>query len=270
MIDEARDYALPGHGSDAAVGEGRTHHREVVGGDQQGALSRVDVDDLGGIPEEPTVGGQQIGDPLIAVIGRGFGGEHALVDLEPPPGEAAEPLLHRLPLLCGGRPGHQRGGGEGAGVDHRVHRAAVVELEGDHGVEGEAGVVDPDDPVDLLVTDRLAHQRQHEGLGDGLDREGDVRVPDAVHGAVDLGERKAEERGISLRQHRDVVRHDPGALTRIAGVGLAEEGGDTGLRGEIAGQRALRDIEHIGFEHGCSLSGRRGDQRLRVDGTPRS
>src|SRR5699024_1569389 len=62
------DALLPGERVQPAVGEGRAHHGEVLGRDPQRALAGVDLDHLLGPPAEAAVGGEQVGDPLVAVV----------------------------------------------------------------------------------------------------------------------------------------------------------------------------------------------------------
>ena len=70
-----------------------------------------------------------------------------------------------------GSPGDQAGRGQSAGVDQRVHRAVLVQLDGHHRIEGQPGGVDSQLPACLLVADGVADQGEDEGLGDALEGE---------------------------------------------------------------------------------------------------
>ena len=138
------DHALAGDRVDAAVGEGGAHDGEVGRGDEQGALPRVDVGGLQRVVRDAAVALQQPGDGLVAAVVGRLGGVHVVVEHQRAARERGQAGLHERPLVGGGRARDEAGGGQGAGVDQRVHRAAAVELERHHGVEREAGVVHAD------------------------------------------------------------------------------------------------------------------------------
>ena len=95
----------------------------------------------------------------------------------------------------------------------------IVEFDRDHRIERQAGVVHPDPLSHDLVAIRLAHQRIHERLRDGLNRELDVDVARRMHTAVDLGDRHRKPVRIGLRQYRNVIGDYPASVGLAAPIG---------------------------------------------------
>ena len=75
-----------------------------------------------------------------------------------------------------GLAGHQVGGREGAGVDHRIGPAVRGALDRRQRVEGQARAIDADQIAYRARTQLLAHQGEDEGLGHAHDRELVVEV----------------------------------------------------------------------------------------------
>ena len=86
---------------------------------------------------------------------------------------------------------HQRGDGDGAGIDHGVERPVGDLVEHD-GVERFARRLDADMVEHILAPVMLERVAVHEGLRDRLDGEEVVGVAGGVDLAVDGGERDAE------------------------------------------------------------------------------
>ena len=108
----------------AAVGEGRGHDGEVEAVHQDGALAEVVLQDRRRVILDDVEGPQQVRECRVAVAVLELGFEDLLADRELAAGEGGvrteDPFEPGLPA---GSP-DQRGGGEGAGVDHRVGRTA--------------------------------------------------------------------------------------------------------------------------------------------------
>ena len=136
----------------------------------------------------------------------------------------------RASRASGLSPVHQRGGGDGAGVDHRVHRPAGVRLQAD-GVEGVARRLDADLAPHLLGATVLEGDAVDQRLGDRLDRERLARRADLVDLAVDGGDGDAEPGGVGLGQLGDVAGHLAAAEVAEAGVKLFEVVLDRARRG---------------------------------------
>ena len=92
---------------------------------------------------------------------------------------------------------HQRGDGDGAGIDHGVERPVGDLVEHDR-VERFAGRLDADMPQHVLAAIMLERVAVHERLRDRLDGEEVVGVAGGVDLAVDRGERDAEGGGSAL------------------------------------------------------------------------
>ena len=101
---------------DPAVGERRPHQREVLGGDQEGALAGVDVGGLVGVEVDASVSHQQPRHRLVAAVRRTLRGEHLLVDLQVAAGEPRQPPR-------AGRPTSAPPYGRGPGSWWRSHRS---------------------------------------------------------------------------------------------------------------------------------------------------
>ena len=97
------------------------------------------------------------------------------------------------------------GDDDGAGIDERVARNAVLVLELDDRVERIAGRLAPD-PLPQRVADLAERQRQREHLRDALDRERLVGVARRQHAAVVGDDGDAELLRIDLAQLRNVGR----------------------------------------------------------------
>lgn len=239
--DVGGDHALARHRVHPAVCEGRPHHGEIVGRDAEGALTGVDVDDLIGVARHPTVAAKQPPHRPIALIRRGLGGVDDPVQTQRAPGECRQPLPDALPLFDGRGAGHERRRRDRTGIDHRVHRMPGVELERHERIEGEPGVVHADDVAHPLVAVLLDRQGVDEHLRDRLDRERMQCVARIVRTAVDLDDREAEQLGIDLGEHGDVIRDGSAAVVRVAPVGLADQLLDALPRGERPRRHLLRD-----------------------------
>jgi hypothetical protein len=145
-----------------------------------------------------------MGDGAVAMARLALGGEHGLVDVHGAPGvagEGGEQALQRRGLV----PAHQRRGGDGARVDHRVQRPARAGLQAD-GVEGLAGGLDAHLGQHRVEPAVLQREPVGDGLGDGLHRKRPARFADLVDMPVHGGQRDAEPRRVGAGQLRDVVR----------------------------------------------------------------
>ena len=131
----------------------------------------------------------------------------------------------RASRSCAVGPGDQRGGGDRAGVDHRVQRRPVpgsrlIELNASP--DGSTPIV----AQHLLAAAVLERHAVDQRLGDRLDREGLARVADLVDLAVDRRHDDAEPGRVGLRQFGDVGRDLAGGQRGEAGVQLLEVGLD--------------------------------------------
>ena len=77
-------------GVDPTVGQGGAHHRQVRGGDLDGALMGVDVGGLGGVEPQSAVAREQVGDALVASVRLGLGDVDLFVHGQPATGEGGE------------------------------------------------------------------------------------------------------------------------------------------------------------------------------------
>ena len=130
--------------------------------------------------------------------------EHLLVDLEPAAGEVGEQVEHCGDALFLRFARHQRGDGDGAGIDHGVERPVGDLVEHDR-VESFPRRLDADMVQHVLAPVMLERVAVHEGLRNRLDGEEVVGVAGGVDLAVDRGERDAEYAGIGLAELRDIV-----------------------------------------------------------------
>ena len=155
------------------------------------------------------------GQSAVARAGRALRRRHLLVDghafvprLRAQEGEQSADRRVRAAVADQSVGHHHR-----AGVDQRVARLALLGLELDDRVERRARRLPPD-LLPQLGPDLLERQRQHEHLGDRLDREWLVAIAGAPDAPVLVGEGDAELAGIGPRQRRDVARDRSGAPVR--------------------------------------------------------
>ena len=94
--------------------------------------------------------GSMLASAAVAVVGRAGRREGLVVELERAAGAPRQAVEHALPALLDVAAGHQAGGRDGPGVDHRVGPAVRVALDGRRRVEGQAGRIDPDPTPYLL------------------------------------------------------------------------------------------------------------------------
>ncbi len=203
----AETTSFPCHRVHASVSECRRHNCQVAGVDRDGALPGVHIDGLHRVADDPPIALEQAGDRVVALIGRSLRPVDDVIDLERPARESRQSGEDAGPPLFGCRAGHQRRRGDRASIHHWIHRMAVVELDGHHGVEGEAGVVHSDDVQGALVAELLAHEGIDERLRDRLDGEPRPSVAKLMEPAGDVYDAQPKSLRIGLREDRDVVGH---------------------------------------------------------------
>ena len=201
-----RDDTFTGLGVDPAVRECCPHRREVVNGDLQGALARVDVGGCVRVEVEPAVAVQQVRDAVVAHVRAGLGRIHVLAHAQLTAGEAREPVTDALELLVGRGAWYQAGRRDRTRVDERVHRSVVVQLDGHQRVERKASAVHAEVVPRGLVALVLAHQGEDERLGNALDREEGVDVADLERPAPGADHGDAEQVWGGCRQAQGCSR----------------------------------------------------------------
>jgi len=217
---------------DSAVGQRGGDHRKVAAVDLRGALPEVERQRvLGVVVPEGARALEQVRDRPVAVVGGGFGGQQAMVELEPAAGEqgvAGQDLLEVA---------EEAGGGDRARVDHRVERQARLRVELER-VVGYARRLDVDACGDSLGTVAVERQREGHGLGDRLDREADARVAGLVALTVDGDQADAERCYVRVGELLRVGRPRPFgqravALEQALEVPVDDQLGPVGGRGRL-------------------------------------
>ena len=87
MADGRVNHPLLGERVHPAVGQGRAHHRQVLGADVQRALLGVQVGRLGGVHVDPAEALEQAGDALVAEVRLRRRGVHLVVERQLAAGE---------------------------------------------------------------------------------------------------------------------------------------------------------------------------------------
>ncbi len=188
----------------AAGGQGRRHRRQVAAVDQHRALLEVELE--GAVHrrgEHPQVM-HQVGDRPVAVAGGALGQVDGSVDPGQRPAGVARHQRHQLgdPLAALDQ---EAGGGDGAGVDHRVVRA-VLAVELDDRVEPVAGGLDAEPRPHRLRPQELERPAVDERLRQRLQRELVTVVAGAGRLAADRAHRHRQQLGIDLGELGDVAR----------------------------------------------------------------
>jgi hypothetical protein len=227
------ERAFAGEGVDAVIGECRAHQREIAGAQGERALAEIEVEHLLRIALQHARRQHHPGDGAVAVAGLLFGEVDGLVERQIAAGEAGEQGVEGGAAFRLVMPGDQFGGGDRAGIDHRVERAAVRHVQR-HRIEAVARRLDPDLGEDGVAPMLLQRVAVDEGLGDRLDGEGMIRIANRMDRAVHGGDGDAEQGGIGL-----------GEFGNIAGGGTVRQRGEGGVEtGEEIVDRAV---------HACSL-----------------
>ena len=209
-------HPLPRHGVRAASGEGGAHDGQLGCGDQDRALREVPGHGLAGRDGQPAGVGEQVGQAQVAVGAGALGVEDVLADLQLDAGQravAAQQQGRPLVLVPGGQEGVDQ---DGAGVDQRVARPAVV-VQGQV-VERLTGGLDAHVLQHVVQADLLQHHRVGEGLGDRLQREGVLGLPGGGLVAVHRAHRHGEAVHMLAGDVLEVV----GGLAAAVGLHLAE------------------------------------------------
>ncbi len=108
-------------------------------------------------------------------------------------GETREAVDDELPSGVDGPARYEAGGGDRAGVDHRVRPAVAALLDRVDRIERHAGCVGADVLACSVGTEGVAHQREDERLGDAHDRELDIGITGRPDAAVGADDRQAEQ-----------------------------------------------------------------------------
>ncbi len=145
-----------------------------------------------------------MGEGRVAVAVGGLGGGDLLVEVQGGVAALGAQKGQQLPGRVPGTGLEAVGDDEGARVDERIPRDAVLVLQLDQGVEGVAGGLAAH-VLPELVTLAGQVQGQCEDLGDGLRGERLAPLPHPVHRAVQLGDGHAEPAGIERGEGRYVV-----------------------------------------------------------------
>ena len=201
-----------------AEGEGPRHDRQVGDRHEHRALAEVRFDDRVRVAVDDVVGTQQVRQRAIALARRRLRRADRLVDLERPPGEPGQDRDDPVGALPGGPAGNQARRRDGARIDEGVGGATGALLETDR-VERLAARLDADVLQHLVTAELVEGEREHEGLGDGLDR----------------------EQGVVAERHRRAPRIDHGHGEPL-GIGRGE-------LGDVLGRRSAVLPAHL-VEHG--------------------
>ena len=195
----------PVSGMTAHVRERGAHHRQVAARDQDRALLEVEVERRFRLLVDDAEVQEQVRDRPVAMAGPALGFVDRLIDLEPAPGNRAEPVEQVRQ-----RPGavlrlQQRRHRDRTGVDHRVERPVAARLQLDR-VEGVAARLDADALQHPLLPQLVDRHPERERLRDRLDRERPVAVAGGEHAAVARHQANAEIVWVGLAQFRNVGR----------------------------------------------------------------
>ena len=201
----AADGLFPGERIDAAIGQRGGHGGQVAAMGEDRTLLEIGIDDRHGVFVEHVEIAQHVADGPVAMPRGVFGLIDGLVDLEFPPGETVERRENAREANLRSRAGHQTGAGDGAGIDHRIARAAGFRIEG-NGIEGIARGFDADFFQDLGAALIFEREAVDKGLRDGLDREFLPGIAGLVNAAIGRDDTDAKPLRIGPGQLRDMGR----------------------------------------------------------------
>jgi hypothetical protein len=201
----------------AAVGQRGGHQREVAATHLDRALAEVVLQRRHRIGLGDAEVAQHPGDGPVAKAGVALGAVDRRVDAHRPADEAADRLQDPRPLGVHVRAADERGGRDGARVDHRIQRRAADGVQADR-VEGLAGGLHAHLGQHRLRAPVGQRGTVDEGLGDRLEGEQAIRVTDRVAVPVHGGDADAEAGGIHFRQLGDVGGDRAFAQRRKPGV----------------------------------------------------
>ncbi len=199
----AADGLPAGDGVGAAIGERGGHGGEVAAMAEDRALAEISFDDGHRVAGEDAEVPQHVADGAVAMAGGAFGAIDGFVDGKRAPRAVREHFHDAAQLHLLVPPLDEPGGGDGAGVDHRVARAARAGVEAD-GVECVAGGLDADLGEDFRAAMVREGEAIDEGLRDGLDGELVPRVAHLIDAAIGGDDADAEPLRIRFGQLGDV------------------------------------------------------------------
>ena len=197
---------LAGERIDAAIRERRRHDAEVAAVHGNGALLEINFRRRRRVAGKLIEITQHVADGAVAVAGLAFRlvnffvqGQFATSIKRKGFQNPFEPRRRRFAR-------NQSGGGNRAGVDHRIARPAGAGIEAD-GIERIAGRLHADAFQNRIAAVVFKGEAVNERLGNGLDGEFLPRVADLIDRAVRRDETDAEPVGIGLGEFRNVGRH---------------------------------------------------------------
>ena len=200
-----RHHRVPGRRIPAAIGEEAAGQRQLPAAHGDGAMVEIDAQRQFRRVVEIAEGFHVVGQREIAIAGGAFGGGDLAVDddglVVGEELDEAQDLADRLARLVAGE--QDVGDDDGAGIDERIARNAVLVLELDDRVERIARWLAPD-PLPQRVADLAERQRQGEHLGNALDRKGLVGVAGHQHAPVIGDDGDAEFLRIDLAELRNI------------------------------------------------------------------
>src|SRR5262249_26965512 len=137
---------------------------------------------------------QKISNRTIAIAGPAFRGDHRLVHTQLPAGKSAERFQNAAECVLPFGIVDQAGTGYRAGIGHRIE-GTIVGTQTDR-IEDISARLDANEAFDPLRTERFERKREYEGLGGGLNCEGNTAVAYLVN--VTVGRRDADAKIIRI------------------------------------------------------------------------
>jgi hypothetical protein len=183
------------------------HHREILRRNAQRALLRIDVGCVQRVEVHAAVTFEQLGDATVAQVGRRFRFVNFCVEFRSRPANRDRPSWMKRHFASAVAPGARLVVAMapaltiGFIVRSALSSTAITELNGS--------------PVALTPISRAparrrlpADQREHERLGNALDRKLVPGVADLVNGAVDADDAESEQVARHPAERRNVVGDD--------------------------------------------------------------
>jgi hypothetical protein len=209
----------PGYRVDSIVGEGRRHHCEIPACQRDGALLEVEIERFIWISLNNAEVLEHVTDGAVAVPGRAFRAVDRVIDFDVVADVTPEHFEDRALRI--GAEASERGGSDGADVDHGVGRHTRSRMKAD-GIEGVARGLKADFFSQVLLALGFQSKAIDERLRDRLDRECPGGIAYRVVMTVESNDGDAEPIRVRVRQLREcnrppVQRPDPETDSKISG-----------------------------------------------------